>query len=94
MVPDPNSEPLICSNSSCVSVGKLRVGCRVVITVYTGEGVKYLLTVKRLKKKTSLYSDIKIHKKLRPLLRAYKDTIADGEWLFPSTVWGEYRAVG
>lgn len=60
--------------------------------VFTADGgVKYQLTVKRLKKKDAVYSDIPVHPKLRQLLKEYKGiidgkgTIRNGEWLFPSS---------
>jgi integrase/recombinase XerD len=53
--------------------------------VFSDDGVKYQLTVKRLKKKANVYSDIPIHPKLRQLLKEYKDKVGDSEWLFPSS---------
>ena len=53
--------------------------------VFSDGGVKYQLTVKRLKKKTNVYSDIPVHLKLRQLLKEYKAKVDDSEWLFPST---------
>lgn len=51
----------------------------------TDGGVKYQLTVKRLKKKTSVYSDIPVHPKLRTLLKDYSKSVKQGRWLFPSS---------
>lgn len=48
-------------------------------------GVKYQITVKRLKKKSSVYSDIPIHPKLRGLLKQYRKDVRQDKWLFPST---------
>ncbi len=53
--------------------------------VFTDEGVRYQITVKRLKKKNTVYSDIPIHPKLRQLLKAYRDEVRDDLWLFPSS---------
>lgn len=56
--------------------------------VYTDDGgVRYQLTVKRLKKKSTVYSDIPIHPKLRQHLKAYKDIARErqSQWLFPSS---------
>ncbi len=48
-------------------------------------GVKYQLTVKRLKKKDTVYSDIPVHPKLRQLLKEYRKDVRDSAWLFPSS---------
>jgi hypothetical protein len=48
-------------------------------------GVKYQLTVKRLKKRANIYSDIPSHPKLRQLLKEYKGMARLSKWLFPST---------
>lgn len=53
--------------------------------VFTDGGVRYQLTVKRLKKKNTVYSDIPVHSKLRKLLKDYKDDLRGNQWLFPST---------
>jgi len=52
--------------------------------VFTEEGVKYQISVYRLKKKNTVYSDIPINPKLRQLLIAYREVVPKGEWLFPS----------
>jgi len=52
--------------------------------VFTADGgIRYQLTVKRLKKKNTVYSDIPVHKKLRALLKEYKPK--NSQWLFPSS---------
>lgn len=48
-------------------------------------GVRYQLTVKRLKKKDSVYSDIPVHPKLRQFLKDYRKDVRDDHWLFPSS---------
>lgn len=53
--------------------------------VFTDEGVRYQLTVKRLKKKSTVYSDIPIHSKLRALLKDYRSEVREDLWLFPSS---------
>lgn len=53
--------------------------------VFTDEGVRYQLTVKRLKKKSTVYSDIPIHSKLRQLLKEYRNEVRHDFWLFPSS---------
>lgn len=54
--------------------------------VFTADGgVRYQLTVKRLKKKTAVYSDIPVHPKLRQFLKEYRTQVPDGHWLFPSS---------
>lgn len=54
--------------------------------VFTEDGgVRYQLTVQRLKKKDTVYSDIPIHAKLRPLLKQYRANLRVGHWLFPSS---------
>ena len=53
--------------------------------VFSDGGVKYQLTVKRLKKRANVYSDIPLHPKLRSLLKEYKGIVRQGEWLFPSS---------
>jgi integrase/recombinase XerD len=54
--------------------------------VFTPDGgIKYQLTVKRLKKRANVYSDIPVHPKLRQLLKEYKSTVRKSEWLFPSS---------
>lgn len=53
--------------------------------VFTADGgVRYQLTVKRLKKKGTVYSDIPVHPKLRQLLKTYRNEVRDNLWLFPS----------
>ncbi len=55
--------------------------------VFTADGVRYVLIVPRLKKKSVVYSEIPIHAKLRQALIAYKkdlNTNASSPWLFPS----------
>lgn len=54
--------------------------------VFTADdGIRYQLTVKRLKKKDTVYSDIPIHPKLRQLLKDYKKQVRQNHWLFPSS---------
>lgn len=53
--------------------------------VFTDEGVRYQLTVKRLKKKSTVYSDIPMHPKLRQLLKDYRKEVRNDFWLFPSS---------
>jgi integrase/recombinase XerD len=48
-------------------------------------GVRYQLTVKRLKKRGTVYSDIPVHSKLRQLLKDYRQDVRDSHWLFPSS---------
>ena len=48
-------------------------------------GVRYQLTVKRLKKKDAVYSDIPVHPKLRALLKEYRKDVRQDIWLFPSS---------
>lgn len=53
--------------------------------VFTADGgTRYKLVVKRLKKKSVLYSEIPLHPKLRQILDEYKREIVVGRWLFPS----------
>jgi integrase/recombinase XerD len=52
--------------------------------VFTQEGVKYQITVYRLKKKNTVYSDIPINPQLREHLIEYKKIAPQSEWLFPS----------
>lgn len=47
-------------------------------------GVRYQLTVRRLKKKNTVYSDIPVHPKLRQLLKDYRKDVQESRWLFPS----------
>lgn len=47
-------------------------------------GVKYMLTVKRLKKKNTVSSDIPVHLKLRAQLKEYKKPVKSHQYLFPS----------
>jgi integrase/recombinase XerD len=54
--------------------------------VFTPDGgIRYQLTVKRLKKKNTVYSDIPVHPKLRQLLKEYRNDVRDDQWLFPSS---------
>jgi integrase/recombinase XerD len=53
--------------------------------VFTADGVKYQLTVKRLKKRDAVYSDIPLHPKLRQFLKDYKTQVREAAWLFPSS---------
>jgi integrase/recombinase XerD len=54
--------------------------------IFTEEGgVRYQLTVKRLKKKCSVYSDIPVHPKLRTILKEYRKELENAHWLFPSS---------
>jgi len=54
--------------------------------VFTSDGgIRYQLTVKRLKKKNTVYSDIPVHPKLRQLLKDYRKHCHDNLWLFPSS---------
>ncbi|HNB22954.1 MAG TPA: site-specific integrase [Candidatus Melainabacteria bacterium] len=46
--------------------------------------VRNKLTVKRLKKRGTVYSDIPIHPKLRSHIREYVTSTTLGTWLFPS----------
>lgn len=53
--------------------------------VFTADGgIRYQLTVKRLKKKGTVYSDIPVHPKLRQILKDYRSQLKDNRWLFPS----------
>jgi integrase/recombinase XerD len=52
--------------------------------VFTAEGVKYQITVYRLKKKNTVYSDIPINPRLRQLLIEYRNEVPESQWLFPS----------
>jgi integrase/recombinase XerD len=52
--------------------------------VFTAEGVRYQLSVYRLKKKNTVYSDIPINPKLRQLFIEYRKITPRSEWLFPS----------
>lgn len=54
------------------------------IDVYTAGGVKYNITLNRLKKRNTVYSEIPINPKLRQALVDYKKTLPDSPWLFPS----------
>jgi integrase/recombinase XerD len=52
-------------------------------------GVRNVLKVVRLKRKSTVYSDIPIHPKLRDRLDAYRKAVEDearSKWLFPSEV--------
>jgi Phage integrase family. len=54
--------------------------------IFTADGgVKYTLTVKRLKKKNTVYSDIPVHPKLRAQLKKYKENVKSHQYLSPST---------
>lgn len=54
--------------------------------IFTADGgVRYTLTVKRLKKKNTVYSDIPVHPKLRALLKDYKQVVQEDLYLFPSS---------
>jgi len=53
--------------------------------VFSDDGVRYKLTVKRLKKRDPVYSDIPVHPKLRQLLLNYKKNVRQSQWLFPSS---------
>jgi len=53
--------------------------------VFTASGVKYQITVCRLKKKNTVYSDIPITPKLRQVLTSYAREMLESEWLFPSS---------
>jgi integrase/recombinase XerD len=54
--------------------------------VFTADGgVKYVMTVKRLKKKNTEYSDIPVHPRLRQLLKEYQREVKENVWLFPSS---------
>lgn len=53
--------------------------------VFTADGVRYKLTVNSLKKRRTDWEDIPLHHKLRELLMAYKPTLKDDLWLFPSS---------
>ena len=48
-------------------------------------GVRYQFTVKRLKKRSTVYSDIPIHPKLRQFLKDYRKEVKPSIWLFPSS---------
>jgi integrase/recombinase XerD len=53
--------------------------------VFTADGgIRYQVTVKRLKKKGTVYSDIPVHPRLRTLLKDYRAQVKDSRWLFPS----------
>jgi integrase/recombinase XerD len=52
--------------------------------VFTENGVKYQITVCRLKKRNTVYSDIPITPKLRQALQSYRSEVQASEWLFPS----------
>lgn len=56
--------------------------------VFTADGVRYVLIVPRLKKKSVVYSEIPIHAKLCQALIAYRrdlgTTSSNSPWLFPS----------
>jgi integrase/recombinase XerD len=52
--------------------------------VFTESGVKYQITVCRLKKKNTVYNDIPINPKLRQVLIDYRKELELSEWLFPS----------
>ncbi len=66
----------------------LRVGELITLKcdqVYTKDGgVRNLLKVVRLKKKTTVYSEIPIHPKLREKPASYQTEITSGGYLFPS----------
>lgn len=54
--------------------------------VFTEDGgIRYQLTVKRLKKRNPVYSDIPIHPRLRQLLKDYKKDVKPHLWVFPSS---------
>jgi integrase/recombinase XerD len=53
--------------------------------VFTESGIKYVLVMNRLKKKTTVYSEIPITAKLRQHLIDYKEKVEKGTWLFPSS---------
>lgn len=54
--------------------------------VFTADGgIRYQIVVRRLKKKTTVYSDIPVHPKLRALLKDYRKESKNTHWLFPST---------
>jgi integrase/recombinase XerD len=54
--------------------------------VFTDDGgIRYQITVKRLKKKNTVYSDIPVHTKLRALLKEYRRQAKENHWLFPSS---------
>lgn len=54
--------------------------------VFTDDtGVRYQLTVRRLKKRSTVYSDIPVHPKLRQLLKEYRTEVGQSPWLFPSS---------
>jgi integrase/recombinase XerD len=54
--------------------------------VFTADGVKYNLVLQRLKKRSTVYSEIPINAKLRQILQEYKksDSLDESEWVFPS----------
>jgi integrase/recombinase XerD len=52
--------------------------------VFTENGVKYQISVCRLKKKNTVYSDIPINPKLRQSLQNYRNEVKESPWLFPS----------
>lgn len=53
--------------------------------VFTDEGVRYLLTLERLKKRGTVYSDIPLHPKVRKFLGEYKKVVQQDRFLFPSS---------
>lgn len=54
--------------------------------IFTADGgIKYNLTVKRLKKRSTMYSDIPVHPKLRAQLKEYKKVAREDHFLFPSS---------
>jgi integrase/recombinase XerD len=53
--------------------------------VFTESGVKYQITVCRLKKKNTVYNDIPINPKLRQTLIDYRKELEQSDWLFPSS---------
>ena len=54
--------------------------------VFTEDGgIRYQITVKRLKKRNTVYSDIPVHPKLRIHLKEYKKKAGESKWLFPSS---------
>jgi len=53
--------------------------------IFTESGAKYQITVCRLKKKNTVYSDIPNNPKLRQILIEYRKEVPQSEWLFPSS---------
>jgi len=52
--------------------------------VFTADGVKYNLILTRLKKRNTVYSEIPVNSKLRPILVEYKKSLPESDWVFPS----------